>query len=165
MPIDRSDSWFFHQRLLAQYINLSSQTEKNPNIIISTPEPKNTFFKLLLFNQSYNVPSQIRQINQNLKNKDYLFNQVIVTDKCPDMNTSNQATVFYDSAISNCIFTKGNSIASIRDGGTNYYITNDLLCTNTSNQRYPFVKNLNDLNIENLSKEEFCQKFIVNPFK
>lgn len=165
MPIDRSGPWFFHQRLLAQYINLSSQTPENPTIIISTPEPKNTFFKLLLFTNSYRNSLQIRSINQNLKNKIYQLNQVIVTDKCPDINQNKQAIIFYDSATSDCAHSKDDSIASIRDGGTNYYITNDLLCTNVKKQRYPLIKNINDLDITNLTKEGFCQKFIVNPFK
>lgn len=162
MPVDRSEAWFFHQRLLSQYINLSSQTKENPKIIISTPEPKNTFYKLLLFTNVYKNPSQIRAINQNLKNKEYQFNQVTVTEKCPDMDTNKQAVIFYDLAMPKCVYQKGDSISSIRDGGTNYFIVNDRLCANFSKQHYPLVKNLRDLDITGLSKEEFCNKFIVN---
>jgi len=97
---------------------------------------------------------------QKLAQKDYRFGNILITNFCPEQ-LDNGTTLIYEATFK-CDQLKQNEIASIKDGRILYYMVNETFCNSLVNQKYPLIKNINDLNIESLSKEQFCQKFITS---
>ena len=81
--------------------------------------------------------------------------------KCPDQLEDNN--IIIDQRINCFQNTKYLAqIASPKDGGGKYLIYNDKLCFE-GKKRYPLLQSIRDLDIERLSEQEFCQKWITIP--
>lgn len=161
LPIDRNEGWFFHQRVLTRYVKSSLNENPTTKINIVTEEPKYTFYRYLFFSGVYTDSKEIQKINDKLTSGDYSLPNLVITNKCPDIENLGFTTYIMDVRM-RCPNTQGSSIASIKDAGDKYIIVNDKLCGAMVNKRYPLIKNFSKLNIETLSKEDFCQNFITN---
>jgi hypothetical protein len=157
MPVEKSEGWFFEDRVLAKYLTLQDQSRKT---IVVSSSPKLFSYRYLLFSNLYKNTNQIIEINQKLSQKDYRFGNVLITNSCPEELDKDTTLIF--EATFKCGQLKQNEIASIKDGRILYYLVNETFCNPLVNQKYPLIKDVKDLNIESLTKEQFCQKFITN---
>ncbi len=160
LPIDKNEGWFLSDRLLSRYINLSIKKE-NSDITVVSPSPKFTMYRYLFYNNLYNS-SSIQSINNKLSTRDYSVGRVKIINDCPGDLLTNNKTLIIDTSLKCSKDLKGSAIASPKDGRAQYIITNDKLCHLLVNRHYPLIKNLSELDIEHLSDQEFCQKYITN---
>jgi hypothetical protein len=157
LPIDKNEGWFLADRVLVKYLSLQDPSRK---IMIVPPAPKFLAYRYLLYGNQYKSTQQIIEINQKLAQKDYRFSNITITEDCPKQ-IDEKITLIFDPSYK-CNQEKQDEIASPKDGRIQYFIVNDTLCESLVNQKYPLIKDINDLNIESLGKEQFCQKFITN---
>lgn len=159
LPVDRNEGWFLPQRTAFRYATLMNNQSPATVVNIISQETKPDFYRYLLFSASYTEKSKIANINQQIENQDYSANNVRITGNCPDLFDPNQIYLI-DGRI-DCTSEKVREIASIKDAGTKFRIVNDQLCKNSDSQKYPFVKDINKLNVESLSVDDFCQTFVT----
>lgn len=160
-PVDKNEGWNFQSRVLAHYLLLNSRKYPNQKSIVVTNDLNGVSYIYLLFTNHYQTRDEILNINSILANKSYDFNGVKFLNKCPDK--LEDINLILDQRI-NCFqnIKYLSQIASPKDGGGKYLIYNDKLCTGNKNH-YPLLQSINDLNIEKLSEQEFCQKWITSP--
>lgn len=157
LPIDKNEGWFLADRVLVKYLSLQEQSRE---IVIIPPAPKFFTYRYLLYGNHYRSTQQIIEVNKKLVQEDYRFSNITITKDCPKQ-IDNKATLVFDPAYK-CNQENQDEIASPKDGRIQYLLVNDNLCEPFVNQKYPLIKDINDLNIESLDKEQFCQKFITN---
>lgn len=161
-PIDKNEGWNLQNRVLSHYLVLSAQNTPRQQFTIVVRDINGVSSIYLLFSKNYQNKQQILNLNSNLAKFNYKFNQVEFMTDCPKNKLPTDSTLIVDYRI-NC--QAGNSqslIASPKDSGGKYYIYHDQLCGG-GKTRYPKVNNFNDLDIETMTKEEFCNKWITNP--
>lgn len=163
LPIDKNEGWFLQERIASNYINKTIAQKPLGKIYFATANTKHSFYRYLLFSNSYQSSNNITLINEQIANQNYMLGNVIISDLCPE-EIKEEDTYIVDATLE-CKLPKGNSITSIKDAGTKYIIVNDKLCDSLISKRYPHIKNVNLLNIENLSTQNFCENFITNPDK
>lgn len=160
LPVERSEGWFLSDRVLAKYVFLTKQLNPETKIIVVSPSPKQLFYRYLFYNSEYQIKDQILQLNQKMADRNYQIKNITITDKCPKKLDFKSNLYLIDTA-SNCNFGKyKTSIKSIKDGGDRYLISNNKLCNQYPKRKYPLIKNVNLLNIEQLSLETYCTNYI-----
>jgi 4-amino-4-deoxy-L-arabinose transferase-like glycosyltransferase len=159
LPIARSDGYFFEQRVLSNYIKLVQ--EANPNILINvyTNDARFTFYRYLLFSNNYHDPVIIKEVNKKIDVEDYSFSNLNIEATCP-VALNEQVVNIIDTKY--CPDASGTHISSIKDSGSEYLITKDILCEGLVNRRYITIQNYQLLNVERLSLKDFCQNYFTN---
>jgi hypothetical protein len=173
-PIQNIDSFFFNDRMLANYV-LRINTTDLP-IIIFSDEPFNTM-RIVAYYDRLITPATIHQwqkvLNNPNKNK-YSYNNLIITKDCNDVHFSGKKNSIIASpnltkkckldaayATSSASLNKKIVIlTSPRDNLTYYRIYNDSLCNTNELAAYIQIKNRSLLDVENLSNTDFCQHWI-----
>ena len=164
-PIDKNIGWYFHKRILSNYITrLINNTDKNA--IIVTAQPADTFNTYIFFSRKYNDKSNIIEINKIYESGDYKYNGVKFVSSCTQVSANDliESTIFIEQTI-NCSLNqnKTNKIANPKDGGGMYNIINDSLCNNSKLNRYPYPRKIDQFNIETMDLKTFCNTWITNP--
>lgn len=159
LPIEKSEGWFLTDRILSKYISASLKNYPDTNITVISPSPKHTFYRYLFFNNLYQNSEEINKINQSLRKFGYSYKGVNITDKCL-LPGENNSIVIIDKSM-DCPGSSNIFISSVRDAGDKYQILDDKLCSGLITRSYPLLKNISDLDIEKLSKEDFCSKYII----
>lgn len=157
LPIEKNEGWFLQDRIASRYIKLSLETGSHITLVSSNL--KQTIYRYLFFNNLYNDFKSVKEINAKLAQKDYSIGKLTVTSSCPD---EIEGVLIVDTSLPCSNNLKGLAIASLKDARAVYVITNDNLCQKFTTKRYPLIKDIRDLDIENSSKENLCQKFITN---
>lgn len=162
MPIKNNIAWSFHERVLSRYLDLMNKQYPDDLVTIVTTEPKDISYQYLFYANLYSNPDKIKKINQNFANNLYHIANIQVTKDCSVIKNNPQSIIVVD-ANTTCHSTSSDSIASIKDAGSRYFLINDKLCKNFPRNRYPLVKKVQQLDVEGYTLEEFCQKWITNP--
>lgn len=159
-PVYASEGFFLSNKTLSRYIDLSLDNTSG-KIIISTTEPRIIFEKFLFYNNLYTGYDQIQEINNDIKNKKYMFENVEFIDKCLENKNSENIVWIYESKL-NCLNNSQevSKISSPADGGSQWVINNDILCRDYLKNSYPKVRGLFDFNIYEMNKKDFCEKWI-----
>ncbi len=158
-PIYNSESFNFSSRELVKYLTLSHQ---NKIIYVVNGDPKTPLKHYLFYTNSLDK-TMLNKIEHMYKDKKYQIDniQFITCDQIP-RNLENNLLIYESSSKCRNV-PKGNSlsIAQLSDSGSIHNIVNDTVCTNYNLQRYISGLKYTDMNIENLSERQFCEKFIV----
>ena len=165
VPIDKSQGWYLHKRVLANYI----QRVKNENggrIFVVTAQPADTFNTYIFYSGKYDNKETILEINSVYASQNYEYKGATFTNDCGQNLTNeykNGTTIFIEQG-SNCSLDSPSvKIANPKDAGGLYNIHNETLCSNFPKNKYPYPRNLEDFQIEKMTKEDFCIKWITNP--
>ena len=158
MPIERADGFFLHQRVVARYASLA-ETE-GIKVTVIDQNPKHLFYRYLLFSNSYNSSSEVKNVNNQLGRAGYNLSNFSATSECPEDYAAGN-TYIVDTSMK-CPPSAGNSISDIKDGGSKYTIINDKLCGLFVKKTYPLIKSFNELKVEDLPKDKFCKTYITN---
>ena len=166
MPIEKSEGWYFHKRVITSYI---TQTRKDSSrrIIVITAQPPETINTYAFYSGEYENAENIIEINEAIRSRNYSYQNTYFTDSC-NINLvkelSEGTTVFVESD-ANCNFQTPTSIkiANPRDAGGQYDIYGDTLCTDIPKNKYPYPRSLKDFQVEKMDKEQFCKTWITNP--
>lgn len=164
-PIDKNIGWYFHKRVLSNYISRLTN-ETNKKVVIVTAQPIDTFNTYVFFSNLYNSKSNILEINKVYKSGNYEYQRVKFVNNCTQVSVNDlkTSTIFIEQTI-NCSLDQNNTskITNPKDGGGMYNIINDALCTKFKLARYPYPRTIDQFNIEGMDLETFCSTWITNP--
>lgn len=162
-PVYASDGWFFQDRVLSRYIDLTQTIKSNSKIVVSTSEPKIVFEEFLFYTNNY-TKDNVNEINQKMNTKVYEFNNISFVDACPETNLLKDIVWIRDGSF-NCPELnnlKGDArITRLKDVFESYIIYNDKLCASSNLNRYVLNDAYKDFAVEDQSQDEFCTNWIT----
>lgn len=166
-PIERSEGWHFYKRVAIDYIT-RMQKISDKKITVVTAQPDATFNTYIFYSGLYNNKDTIIQINNNLSQKKYSFNNVEFVNNCNSINNEDMKNniIFIERGVEFCNQTNSLlafEIANPKDSGGLYKIINETLCKNYQKEKYPYPRSINDFNIEKMDTGLFCKLWITNP--
>ena len=167
-PVEQSTRWFFHERVLANYITRVQKNNENKKLIVISGRPDGIFNSYVFYSGVYNNKEGIIEINSKYLERDYAYQGAMFTDDCSKIAQEDLAeNIIFIDKINNpeCEINLGNTsrISNPRDAGVIYNIVNDSLCKDYSIGRYPYPKSIHDFSVENQTDEVFCKTWITNP--
>ncbi len=159
-PVYASDGWFFQDRLLSRYIELTAEKYPDMKIDIYSSEPKLTFEEYLYFTNKYNKNSAVK-INNGLNSGDYSLGNVSFTSVCPGV--INVGTIAIFDPLLGCDVNKNGllRITRFQDVLEKYLIKNDLICQDTLLNNYVYRNAFSNFNVDDQSRETFCRNWIT----
>jgi len=152
-PVYASDGWFFQDRVLVRYIDLTQKTYPNKEIIVSTFEPKILFHEYLFY---LNAP-------EGLVNKNYSYRNVSFVSDCFENGLDENIVWIFDGKL-NCREETEQGFARItrfRDVLAKYVIKKDFLCRDFELGQYVHPEAYRDFSVEGQSRKKFCQSWIT----
>ena len=162
-PYYNSESFGFSQRLYSRYAILANA--KAIPVVNITDAPQLYFKNYMLYG---NIPNKqsIPKITEIFRNDVYTWDNATFTKMCPTKNEVDTGkTTYLISNASPCkeLFIKRPmvTIASLGDGGSLYNIFNDRMCSKYALGSYPTGFTMKDFDVEHLSEEQFCTKFVI----
>lgn len=157
LPVEKAEGWFLYQRTAVKYLK---ELPASFRAEVVDSDPKHFFYRYLFFNNLYTDSREITSINQNLVKISYTFSNLTVSGICP--KNYNPDVIYLIDRKLNCPNTRGVYISNIKDGGDEYLIVNDKLCNMYVKKNYPLIKDFKYLDVEGLSKQDFCTNFITS---
>lgn len=162
-PIYASDGWFFQDRTLGRYVQLTSEKYPHAKIIVTTFEPKIVFQQYLFFTRVYHG-KQVTDINSRMSKQDYSYKNVTFTNSCPDKNLDTNVVWISDS-LSRCqnLSKTGDTlrITRFKDVYEHYLIKQDLICRDQPLGSYVSPAVFQHLDLEKQTADQFCQNWIT----
>lgn len=167
IPKDQSTRWFFHERVLTNYIT-RVQSKNDKDIIVVTARPDGIFNSYVFYSGIYNNRNSIKEINNRYLLQNFEYKGAKFIDDCQKITKEEleNSVIFIDQINQGkCGIDQKNipKIANPKDAGGIYNIINDSLCSNYTKNRYPDPRSIYDFNVENLTNEGFCKMWITNP--
>lgn len=164
-PIEKNIGWYFHKRVLSNYIS-RLPNQANKKAVIVTTQPVDTFNTYIFFSNLYNNKSSILEINRVYKSGSYEYQGVKFVNNCTQVTADDlkTSTIFIEQTL-DCSLNQNNTnkIANPKDGGGMYSIINDSLCTKFKLDRYPYPRKIDQFNVEGMDLKTFCSTWITNP--
>lgn len=173
-PLYSTNGLYFEQRVLASYI--ARQPADTP-ITVYTEFPEFLFYSYLYYQQLVSQQS-LPMIRDNLQNGEYAFGNVRFTDECVPINynetngvaiaergratclpenLTEQEQAKFDRAL---VPGEALSISSPLDSGEIFWLYGDNLCQDKNLTTYINARHLSELNVEQLTNEQFCHTWI-----
>lgn len=167
IPKDQSTRWFFHKRVLTNYITRIQNTS-DKKIIVVTARPDGIFNTFIFYSGIYNDKNTIKKINNGYLLRNFEYKGAKFIDDCIEITESERAMsiIFIDQINrGKCEIEQKNSsmIANPRDGGGIFIIINESLCLNYPQNRYPNPRSIYDFKLEKMTDEAFCKMWVTNP--
>lgn len=163
-PIYNSDAFNFSARELSKYLFLQNSEKKT---FVVTGDPR-TPFKHYLFYTNLYARKTVSKVQEIYRTKNYSFNGInFIT--CSEIDKVKEDSLLIFESGTKCKpllgYKKYLTIAQLSDAGGIYSIVNDKTCGKYKLDRFPNQITFFDLKVENLSEQQFCQKFITNYFQ
>lgn len=167
LPRDQATRWFFHERVLTNYIS-RIQSKNDKKIIVLTARPDGIFNTFIFYSGIYNDKNTINDINSKYLSGNFEYKGASFIDDCQEItkqDLDNSIILIDQTNPVKCeLYQKDTpKIANPKDAGGIYNIVNESLCVNYPSNRYPQPQNIYDFKIENLTDEAFCKIWITNP--
>lgn len=162
MPFEKSAGWFFHERVLIDYLKRSQQINFNP-ITVVVENPVDFLYLYAFYTGKYSQKEFIKKFNQKISSGDFKIDNLIVVGICPEEISKEQSIIIEASL--GC-FNYPQDWARInepRDNGQKFVISNDFLCRDFTLPSFVYPRNLRQFKIEKLSRENFCKTWLTNP--
>jgi hypothetical protein len=162
-PVYGSEGFFLSERVLSRYINLTSENNPEKRIIVSSSEPKLEFQSYLFYTNIYSDSKVIREINSNLRSKNYSYKNVQFIDRClnnEELKAGDLVWIYHNPFQCTKEEKPVTRIVSLKDAGSVFVIKNDLLCQDIKLNKFSKVENINDFEVEKQNREAFCDKWI-----
>jgi hypothetical protein len=151
----------FNLRLFSKYLVIS----KNPNepVFVYSPNASDIFKKYIFYSNSYNKNNVVKIRTIYKTNKFSIDNiKFLGCDNTIDPAKIN-AIVVYDVL---CGALRNNShhlsISRLSDGGENFKIFNDKICSSYSLKAYPANIKISDFSIEQQPPKHFCETYVTS---
>ncbi len=165
-PITHTNNIAFYERVMANYIKRVGNEQK----VVVIPDRMDASFKYLISYNSLLINTKKEDIQlvawqQKQEDGRNQLNNLTLLKDCPrNINELSQETtllVYITKQPCNPT-SKLNEVTRIKsliDSGLIYIIYNDKLCSQFNLGTYPLIKDSNDLNVEQLSNQQFCEIF------
>lgn len=163
-PLYGSEKVNLSSRILAKYIALSKAETDTIYFVKTTPQDtliSSYFFKPYLFYNNLLTDENSQKLAETISSNKNSYAGLTLIDCSKLVNTTNSTVVFPEGACEDMPKGEKITLARLTDGGTIYEIYGDKLCRDYSLKRYPENIKLEDLRIESLSKQEFCETFLT----
>lgn len=159
-PIYQPEAFKFSQHVLAKYIIL--ETEKNREIFVLTREPEVIFRSYLFYTNFYkrNKYELIKNIYAQSKDV-FILNNIHFINHIKYLPNEKNFSLIYETNNFDFIKDKLLYISNLSDAGNIYSIDRGFSCQNLVLSTYPNNINLTNLNIDKLSEKDFCEKYIT----
>ncbi len=167
MPITNSEGYFFSSRILSRYLNFARPQEQE--IVILSPEPRDLFKEYMFYSNIYNG-NKIKDFEKIFRSQNYSYRNIKM-DACAMPKKINKSSLYIVSTQKPCreaderlsaYFKKSITIAELKDSGSVFNIYNDKICTKYPLPAYISGLKFSDLDIESLSENSLCAKYIVD---
>jgi len=167
IPIDQSTRWFFHERVLTNYIT-RVQSNNDKKIVVVTARPDGIFNTYVFYSGIYNNKKTIKEINSRYLLHNFEYKEAKFIDDCQKItkqDLTNSSILIDQINQVKCEIDQKNTpkIANPRDTGGIYNIINESLCLNYPKNRYPYPRSIYDFKVESLTDEAFCKMWVTNP--
>lgn len=163
-PVYASDGWFYQDRLLSYYIELTKKNYAGNKVVVSTHQPKIVFQEHLFFTGRYDDSFEVVQINESLAKGKFSYGGVDFVSTCLEKEDIDESTVWiYESSMDCDVAEKEGQlrITRLKDVYANYLIQNDKVCQGVSVPRYVSPVSYRNFAVEGSAKEEFCSSWIT----
>lgn len=161
-PVYASDGWFFQDRTISRYIELTRQQFPNRKIVVTTFEPKIIFEEYLFYSDSYETKTDIVRLNAKIAKSDYSTGNVLFTAKCLDSkDLTGNVTWIYDPLVGCGGNVDRLRVTRFRDVYEQYLIEKDTLCKGYGLGTYVATQAFKNFDVENQNSLEFCQSWIT----
>ena len=164
-PVYAAERWFFSNRIIDNYVRLS---ELNPKItkiyVVPFEYDRAAFGQYLFYSGDYEKGSDIRDINEKMKIRQFQNGKVTFSGICPENVKYEQGEILIAERRKGCTDDGKNihEILDLADAGTVFNIKNDILCDGENLPRYYRPLYISDFRLENMNKDEFCGKWIAD---
>jgi len=162
-PFEKSAGWVFFEREAVKYVQLIKESKNPSEIEITTADPVDMVYEYAIFSGEINNKDFIKKMNETIKDRSYQIDGIKFSKICPEKIDNKK--VYLMEASQDCIKEPNNlaRIAEPRDAGTRWAIPNEVLCKDIKLPQYPYPRNINDFNIEKMTRENFCKLWISQP--
>jgi hypothetical protein len=178
-PVTHLDAGTWDERIATTY---ASQASSSKPVWIHTSTPEMTFYNYLLY-QNKIEPENLEKIketitaNQDRITKRYQLGQITVTNDCVDISQERISIWEIDHNFCKTVeherdeesFRKQKmtqatrlSIPAVLDSGEAYLIYGYDICQQYELSPYVHLQKIQDLNLNEMSQQQFCQKWITD---
>lgn len=170
-PVNNSNSYFFGERLLSQYLNLS----KSDKILVIDPQPRYIFSGYIL-SRPLVSRSDIASFNHQYsfdESDEYHAGNLVVTRDCPDDIDEYDTIIIGNLGLKDPTHCKAvherlslsttntSSLVILTNNGTERVIIGDNLCSKVLLRGFVHPTSLADFHLDQLSSEQFCTTWVV----
>lgn len=164
LPLVNPKIFFLDERLLSKYLSL---VPLDKSVYVYTQYPRCVLYKYFFYTHKFNDSQTLKQSimpNFGSLDKSELKHQNITfAQTCP--NKEADYDVYIIDGFKDCQLSKTNkiNISSPSDAGVFFRIYNDLVCQPDYHKMGTYIRSLSaqDLNLNQLNKMEFCQKWLT----
>lgn len=164
-PITNSEGFGFSGRILARYLAIAKKNNID-TYIIERGSSRELFNQYIFYSNQYtqHTASKIADIYlKNVYDWDTIHFTKCQTDPYPINSTvvlkADLGCPIYDGIKEKIV------IPQLADNGSIYFIYNDAVCNTYELGTYVHDITFEDLDVENLSTEQFCKKYLVKPLQ
>lgn len=165
-PVNNSEAFGLSYRVLANYLH---RIPKNQRAVVITNGSLNVFKQYLFYSDALQTDT-ISEIQSKFYSKQYALNNVEFIN-CPEhMVEFPKNTIVISPYKSDCQTIQGTvrasmiAIAQLEDSGRIYEIYNDTLCSKYTLSEYQKLIRFQDLSIEKLDAQRFCETYLSKPY-
>lgn len=162
-PVYNSEAFGLSQRIYSRYMELADQ--KGLSTMALTVGPGGYFRNYLFYN---NIPNRnnLSRIRSLITSYDIRWGNASFEKACPSkeaIDSGNTAYIVSDETPCEELFVGKPMVVipTLSDGGSLYRIFNDKLCAPYALSSYPTGYTMNDFDVEKLSAQNFCERFII----
>lgn len=159
-PIYQPESFAFSRHTLSKYLSLENKT--NRQIYVLTQEPEVVFRSYLFYTNYYQKDKYQMIKNIYTQSKDNLvLNNIHFINHQKYLPLDDNYTLIYDTA--NFSFDNNYNlyISDLSDARNIFSIKNGFTCKKNKLFTYPNNISLKDLNLKQITENDFCQKYIT----
>lgn len=170
-PVNNSNSYFFGERLMSQYINLSHSNK----ILVIDPQPRYIYSSLVLSRSkvSKEVMASFNKQYSSVETDIYSSGNITIMRDCPENieiydtiitirsnleDTTRCGSVRNRMSLSNI---ERSGFVTTKDSGLERIIIGDKLCSGIALRRYVHPTSISDFKLNNLTREQFCTTWVV----
>ena len=150
------ETFDFKIRVLSKYISFNDQREK----ITIYSSSSNDYFKKYLFYRDLINDESADQISDSFSKGKYSIGNVAFTD-CNTFNESVGISIVDENCKKTSFTSNYLKIARLVDGGSNFRIYNDRVCSKLEHDTYATGVLLSDFSVEKLTKDRFCKIYLI----
>jgi hypothetical protein len=174
-PIYSTNGFYFEQRVMASYL---ARQPAETSATVYTQFPEFLYYSYLYYNQlvtAENLPI----IRENLRNNQYALENILFTEGCVPALTEITGIAIVERTRPHCLPAdlpeseqndfdlklspiNALSISSPLDSGEIFWIFNNRLCDNGKLTTFVDINRLEELAVEKLADQQFCELWIKN---
>lgn len=165
-PVLGADKAFISERIVIEYIRRLHQQNPTQSVSVHTVDPLVLTYSYLLYSEKFTSKASLADF-KNLDNVSNQIGPVRITSDCLNPNDT-RSVMFTESWRGLCPDSSASisahplTIASLLDSGAKLRLYHDKLCQPYRLNRFMQVKSLKELDINQLTNEAFCTRYILN---